>query len=383
MTIFTLQSSGPPVRVVYGGDGATLIVNRDLVNQVIYGDQSIVGDNSNSYSIIDPLGSITVDGQSDVYALGLSGNPTINVTNGAASWTPSPAQIAAQINALGIPEATAAFIATGNINGLPGGAPLLRQTENLAFVSAGNNSIVPANGGIVTLVNASSINQPGFEFTGQVFMGLNAGTIPFVRLTISWLDSVSGLTTSFKHYYLTCGNGIGNFLTFYLNGPCLGDQVNVFVTGLDPAVTAVMQWTFNITSHVFQHDQLFQTSFGTIAPNSFTNPGGDPAAGILALSQPTVNPSTNIFRLAAIHSGPATLAVDNTSTTNPIVVGLQDPSTLYSSTPNIRMGMLRLTASSSGLLNVILPYGPVLIQITNAGSTNTVSPHVALLSSDQ
>lgn len=100
--LISLSTSGRPVPIVNAGDGATLIVNRDLTNQVAYGSGDIVGSNINAYSIIDPLGSIVVDGNNDVYVLALSGTPTIDVVAGAAQWTASPAQVAQQINALGL-----------------------------------------------------------------------------------------------------------------------------------------------------------------------------------------------------------------------------------------------------------------------------------------
>lgn len=380
MTIFTLQSSGPPVRVVYGGDGATLIVNRDLVNQVIYGDQSIVGDNSNSYSIIDPLGSITVDGQSDVYALGLSGNPTINVTNGAANWTPSPAQIAAQINALGIPETTAAYIATGTAGGTPGGSPLLRFTQNLGH---GVNTAIPANFGSANIIPLASINQPSFELTIDASMGTNQGTVPFVQVQIQWFDSTSGLTTSTKHYWCPCGNGTGNAISCYITGPCVGNQVSVSVIDPDPTIVGTLTWTFNQLSDIFEHDRITQAAFGNPAVNGFTNPSGDPAAGILAISNPTINPSNTITRLAGVHSGPAILTVDNNSVSNTILVAIKDPATLYTSSSGVRMGTVRMPVSSVANIPLILPYGPVAIDIQNQTSTGTVTPNVALIATDQ
>lgn len=420
-----VQVTTTPVRIaslLVSSDDAFLLVNPDILNQIFIGN-----DQASQPISIPPLGSLSLTQSSshDIWVSTGGGNYTVQalVLPNGSQWTPSPAQVAAQINALGLAKDSsvvnvnnslafgtnpsiqtlggaanrsvaqdmlnahsgttteiAALLSSGVPGGSPGGIPLLRFTKQLGTATA---TVIPANGSIVTLVNATNINQPGYEFTGQVFMASGSGTVPFVRLTITWLDSLSGLTTSFKHYYLTCGNGAGNVLTFYLSGPCLGDQVNVFMTGLDPSVTASMQWLFNVTSHVFTHDQLSQTALAATAPNGFTNPGGDPAAGLLALAIPTVGPSSTTTRLAAAHSGPAVLQVDNPSTTNAILVALRDPGTIYQSSAGIRLGTLRMATSSSGSLNIILPYGPVAIDIINEGASNNVTPNVALITTDQ
>src|SRR6516162_7844498 len=106
MVLTNLKATGPPIRVVSEGDGVALIVNRDLTNPVIYGpDTSIANQNLNEYSIIDPLGSITVTGDQDVWVMAQTGQPTIDVVPGSGFWSPSPAQIAAQIAALGLATA--------------------------------------------------------------------------------------------------------------------------------------------------------------------------------------------------------------------------------------------------------------------------------------
>lgn len=380
MAIFTLQSSGPPVRVVYGGDGATLIVNRDLVNQVIYGDQSIVGDNSNSYSIIDPLGSITVDGQSDVYALGLSGNPTINVTNGAASWTPSPAQIAAQINALGIPETTAAYIATGSAGGIPGGVPLLKFTNNLGNANAVN---VPANSN-VNLLTKIAFTQPSYEGVFVLNLPAGLGTIPFMSVIFNWFDSVSGFNIDSKFFIITAGNGGPNQLQFYFSGPARGNQLSVSVTNLDPAQAMTLNWSLNQTSHLHNHDHMLQTVFELTAPIGYTNPAGTPGLGVLMDANPTVAASSTVTRLTAAYAGRATFSVDSPTAGVALVASLIDPvasgNGLYGN-PNSRYPTFRLTGQSANQ-EVILPNGPMLLQLVNTSSTTAVTPNCSLIAGD-
>lgn len=100
--LFNLSSKARPVRVVTTGDNPALIVNRDITNTVAYGDQSIASGNINSYGLIDPLGSISVDGTTDIWVIPLTGTATIDVVVGASNWSPSPAQIAAQLSTSGL-----------------------------------------------------------------------------------------------------------------------------------------------------------------------------------------------------------------------------------------------------------------------------------------
>jgi hypothetical protein len=104
-----ITAVGPnPSRVVTGGDGPGVLVNRDINNQALIGkDISITGQNINSYSILDPLVGIPVSGDKDIYGCCLPGVQSLNldwITGiDAQNWQPSPGQAAEQISALGIP----------------------------------------------------------------------------------------------------------------------------------------------------------------------------------------------------------------------------------------------------------------------------------------
>lgn len=94
MTVFNVSTTTRAVRVVAAGDGPCLIINRDHTNAVLIGNDPDVGTAANiAITIVDPLGTIAVNGNIDVYAVALTGTAQINVQADASSWSPSLAEI--------------------------------------------------------------------------------------------------------------------------------------------------------------------------------------------------------------------------------------------------------------------------------------------------
>src|SRR5689334_11516301 len=87
-----------------------MLVNPDITNNIFIGN-----DPGNQIIPIPPLGSITLDASKhDVWVSTNGGSFTVQaflMPNGS-NWVPSPAQVAAQINALGLAKDTT--VATGN-----------------------------------------------------------------------------------------------------------------------------------------------------------------------------------------------------------------------------------------------------------------------------
>jgi hypothetical protein len=412
MVLYLLGSSVRPVQLVHAGDGATLLINRDIVNSVLYGDRNIVAQNYSAYSVIDALGSVTVDGLSDIWAIPLAGTPTIDVVQGAAAWTPSPALVAAQINTLGLAKdttlqttnsntsTTASNTATtaSNVNtvnstlgtpaqrldvqgltvgGTPGGVPPLRGTDNLGVAAA--QTI--ATGVNAVLINGTSITKPSFEAVFQLNLPAAAGTVPFAILQIAWQDSNTGLQVGLKQYVLTAGNGTANILTYYISGPCRGNQIVLKLRNQDPAQTLTVTWAFNQTSHVYLSDRLLQAVYAGTAPITFTNPNGNPSKGLLFSSSPSVGPNANTIRLCACSNAKVKISVDNTVQLNSCAVQINTPSStaLYeeAAAPTT---LLKLTAAAGAqtFTEWQMPGGATAIQIFNQGATNTIQPNVAI-----
>lgn len=414
MTLTQLFSQSRPVLLVREGDGPTLIVNRDITNAVLYGEQSIASGNVNEYSVLDPLGSITVDGTSDIYAIPNAGTPTLDVVQGAGAWSASPAQIALQMNALGLAKDTTVQTTNTNTTGLAkdttltgvnttlslgtnpnlvtinstlgipaqtadvtgltvNGIPLLRGTTQLGQASA--QTLAAAT--TATLLNGTLIVKPSFESVFKLNLPAAAGTIPFAILGVGWQDAVTGLQVGFKQYVLTAGNGPANAILVYLSGPCRGNQIVLTLKNLDPAQTLTYSWLFNVTSHVYSVDRLLQPSY-TGGVITFNVPGGNPSKGVLVMTQASVPATGNITRLLAASNAKCSVLFDN-STVNACNLILQDPGTLYDGgTATQNIVRFNHAVNQSAVYEFQMPNGPVnmVIQNTAAGA---VSPGVAIM----
>lgn len=423
--------------IVKRGQGTTVnIYNGDIANVLLVSPSPSPG-LTNSLPI-QPLTNATVDASSGQYASAMPGQTVSEVVVSAASQlSPSPAQIAAQISALGLATAVnqasqitqetatagntgstatntgntvtavgtsngylggtssgaligtagntigkevSGLLAGGSVSSTPGGIPLLRFTKN---IGSGSGSTI-AGATTATLISTTSINQPGYEAEFMVNMPASSGTVPFVKVIVVWTDATTGLTVGQRTFFMTCGNGPTNALPFYLSGPARGNQVSLTITNLDPSITATFTWGFNMTSHVYLTDKLVQGAFGATAPNGYSNPSGFPNAGVLLNSNPSIPASSTTTRLAAAYSGKGIFGVDNTGTVA-FSAFLVDPSAatngLYGNPSSRYSGISGLAGGASFQGEVALPYGPLQLQIVNA-QTSAASGNFGLIAED-
>lgn len=270
------------------------------------------------------------------------------------------------------PQANATAISTT-------GVPLLRGTANLG--KAVNQSIGP--GAVVQLLTTAAVGQPGYEGMFSLSGLAGGGSIPFASLIFNWFDQATGLNVFSRFQLLTAGNGAANALQYYVYGPCHGNQLSVQITNLDPTITMTLTWGINQTSHVFELDRISQPVYATTAPNGFTNPGGVPGLGVLALSTPVLAAGGTANRLLAVRNGPALLSVDNGAQANTVRVSLDDPNQLYGGTLNQHLHIHTVAAGLRDYTEVVLPYGPVLLSLNNTGTSGSITPAIALTVLDQ
>jgi len=410
-----------------------MLVNPDIVNNIF------IGNDPGSQPIAVPaLGSVTLDASKhDVWVSTNGGAFTVDaylMPNGS-NWVPSPAQVAAQINALGLAKDTtlqstntkvdnttntlnfqlsagtnpaiqqlggvagrsvaqdmlnanqgatteiAALVATGTANGTPGGVPLLRNTKQLAQQTT---EFTITAGAVKTVVNSLPTNQPSYEMAMTFRYPTNAGTIPFGEVLIEWFDAVTGIAMDIASFVIAGGNNQQIFFNIY--GPNRGDLIFVQITNLDPAQSLFATWVVNATSHVHERDKLLQPSYQSNPPNGFNNPAGDPTTGLIAAFNASIPSAGTVTRLIAACNGLANLMIDNGGTANDLVVILSDPGpSLYSTNNGARFYVLRLGAGLRSPQNEIaLPHGNLLLTLTNTNSVSAtaITPNVALIKKD-
>ena len=387
-----------------------LLVNPDITNQIYIGN-----DPGQQIIAVPPLGSMTLG--ADKHDIWVSTNGGVYIVNAyllpnGSNWTPSPAQVAAQISALGLAKDTSVQTTntisgqtntilgtpaqTSDINGVvttlgapsqsqdvknltvggfPGGIPILRGTDNLGVGSA----ITLTANATTNLIASANITKPGFEAVFKLNTPLNNGTIPFVVLNVQWQDSNTGLQVGAKSYVIAAGNGPSAPTTIYLSGPCRGNQIVLQMANRDPSVAFTLTWAFNQTSHVYSVDRLLQPV--NVAVNGFTGGGGNPSKGLLFTSQPTIAASGSITRLVSASNAKCKIAIDNTVQPNICAVTINTPSStgLYDESV-VNQSLFRLQAAAGAGANQEwqMPNGAVILQAFNQGSSGSIAPSLTI-----
>ncbi len=254
------------------------------------------------------------------------------------------------------------------------GVPLLRFTNNLGFAA----SATIVGGATVTLLASIAINQPGYEVAVTVSMPAGTGTVPFIRLSLQWLDSTSNIQVARRDVVLSAGNAPANALTYYIRGPMHGNRFIIRAVNIDPAVTATIAWTANETSHVFEHDEAIQNAYAGTAPNGFSNPAGVATANLIAYTAASLAAgAANIF-LCALYAGDVILNIDGISALQSMKVELFDPSGYITGTALSPIFGVDVASGGSASLQLTLPFSPLLLKVTNLATAGSISPVVAL-----
>jgi hypothetical protein len=108
--------------------GPVLIYNADLTNVAYAGYSNSIGVSTST--AIQPLTCVIMDGTRQIYGFCPTATVYLNVTPGGSYQSPSPAQVAAQISALGLATAALQNTQNNSINALPA---TLQPTWDSAF----------------------------------------------------------------------------------------------------------------------------------------------------------------------------------------------------------------------------------------------------------
>lgn len=427
-TLQLVHVTKTPIRVqsLLVQNDSVMLVNPDITNNIFIGN-----DPGSQIIPVPALGSVTLDTKKHDLWISTNGGSfsvdAILMPNGS-NWVPSPAQVAAQINALGLAKETtqqAGNTLIGNVNttlgtpaqdgtvagvnttlvfgtnpkidttntntnntntsvqnlttgGTPGGIPVLRGTDNFGTASGQN---IPANAN-TTLIAGSNITKPSFEAIFQLNGPSGAGAIPFAVLNILWQDSNTGLQVGQKSYVLPAGNGPLNAITYYLSGPCRGNQIVLVIANRDPAQAFTLTWAFNQTSHVYPIDRFLQAKYPANPPFGQTQGAGNPSKGLLFASSPTVGAGagTTVTRMTAASNAKCKFSLDLGGAPNGLNVTISTPSTtpLYD---EVAAGEVLYrfngTAGAGTVAEIQMPNGPLNVNMINQGAA-AVNPNVTI-----
>lgn len=319
-----------------------LVYNADLVNVAYVGYRPDLG--TTNASPVQPLGYTVMDGTRQLYGICPGGSAVLNVTPGGISQSASPAQIAAQINAIGLAKDStlqttnvntnnvhtdlalgtnnflggsaagalisavglsvakdmlhanaavtteiAALLASGTIAGTPGGIPLLVFQNNLDKLT---NRVI-AHG--AQYQSASfSINQPGFDFVLNVTIPAG-NTTPDLQVDLIWTDTTTGVATltTDRFYFPATQNGSNSFGGY---GKTKGNQLQVVMTNQDTAQSMTVNYGISQNSRIPARDDIRSVAFNGRGATATVDQDPNSLALILVQTNVAAN-SSNSFAL--------------------------------------------------------------------------------------
>jgi hypothetical protein len=360
--------------------GSVTVVNLDLTQTVYVGYQPGLSAGASDAISVPPLGAAVIDTSAQSYIVsGVAAGISCQLIPGAAQWTPSPAQVALQIQALGLATETTQMLnhtAINTVNGTLGapaqdgtvtglatsipvnisttGVPLL---TGAAQVASGSGTIAV---GATLSPAAFTIGQIGYEviMTFQIAAG---ATIPFLQVILTWTDITSGLTVGVEEWWLSASSGSAQ--QFIGRGPSKGNKLAITIKNFDPADTVTYSYSVLANSRIYLRDEWRQTT--TALTPGFTNPATDPNAGLLAGVNASISSGITLTRILPLYSG---LVNVNCYTQG----GQPGTFEITSQSQNASMNPYQRTVAATSAFpdSVALPRTVCSLSITNTGNAS-------------
>jgi hypothetical protein len=387
---FTVQLTPKlPVPIVNGIPGAMVtLANQDLVNNVtISRSNSVAGG-----ATIPPLGSVTVDMGKTIWGLAPANTLPLLVFPGGGSWAPSPAQVAASINALGLMKDTTGTAINGNVTGVSKdvtvslvnttlgapaqdsirtaipdniaatGVPLLNLKQALQNVTG----TVITTGATNTFTTITGITQPSFNLHVTA-TGNGAATKPWYTVRLNWIDSATGLVVQVDAF-TTYFSNTGSALTTVISGPTDADSLQIQITNNDTLSLTINQlFVFMSSRPNYTYDFYYHFWTGASMPNipTFQNGASD--------SFPT---NRVIFDLSRTLGIGVTTTPDYAmpSYAGQAMIHFQGGSSnqwtlnVVNAVTGTRFYNLVTAGTASSTVPVVLPRMPLHVNVTNNGS---------------
>lgn len=361
--------------VINAGDRPSLIVNRDITNAVIVGnDRGLSNAEQSNISIIDPLGSMAVDGKKTLYAIPQTRNttPLVDIMPGATYWAPSPAQVAAQINALGLMKDTTGQSVKTSVDAQTGGGTIANEiaTAGVPLLSKVTNILndqnhnLPANSS-TTIVSNLPVTQIGYEIYLKALCP-GASTAPFITLDLNWIDTATGLTVWHDEWNIGVGSTSGGSVYFGM-GPTKADVLTITAFNADLLQAFTLTTVMHQTSRVFLRDDWRQETFNTI-PGFAAGTLHTQQANCLTAFNGNINAGATITRYVALYAGKVTVSALAFGQVGNIFIDTLDPNINPGGVQQGPGSIYGAALPATGITvegNVSFPRSPTILRITN------------------
>jgi hypothetical protein len=386
------------------------VANFDLTNPVYVSSEKAVSPSTSDAIAIPPLGSMPISGDIDTYAAsGVAAGISIGVMPGSGGWTPSPAQVSAQINALGLAKDTTVTSVVNNTTGVSKDSSLTTINGTLgapaqdgSVVTVGNNvnnvptgvfntgvplahkNTVLLNSSPTTIPNTGANTQVGgtLSFTQHSYeMRINfrasaaGGTVAAAVINVQWIDSSSGLVTGYDTYtsLIAATTDTSGFFTRIV-GPTKADTAKIFIQNLDTvnctAAVLVLAHSRAITS-----DSLDCPNF---ASNSICTAGSIGATGdsrfLTGVTNAALAAGATDSWMVTPSVGPIYLNVFETGVAfaNMVIQLRMWPNSFYANSGNTWLinDVMASGNPNKFVSNLTQSGGPMQFRITNNGAVN-------------
>jgi hypothetical protein len=326
------------------GVGWTL-ANNDQTNAVYVSTSPGVKSTDSDAIQVAPLGSIPIDPTFTSYIVSAGPSVQCFLMPGGGTWAPSPAQIAAQINALGLAknttlaaQTTGATIAAdvGNT-----GVPLLTKST----VIFSNLSHVIAQGATWQAFINSTLSKPTYE----IFIALGtlaADAQPWAKVQLSWNDSTSNTQVAQQEFCLAVGTTTA--IQYHGIGPIHADQLSVFVISLSATNSMTVGLIVLNNSNPALYELWRQETTAAVNGAGLGFANADLQSNYLAgITNAAIAAGGNDFRLLPLYTGlPIIIQANTSSNTTDLEIRMLVPASLITA--------LGLTALLGGGNNTLI-----------------------------
>ncbi len=276
MTIYNVPATTSAVRIVTAGDGPCLIINRDHSTAILIGNDPGVGTVASvAVTTVDPLGTIAVNGNIDVYAVAVTGTVVINVQADASQWSPSSNEITATLF-----EAIAQPVGIGYANCVSSGLIDVRGFSSF-YLNLDADLTVPSTGFNSFLARLTWLPRPPVAGeSGGVFMILSQDVYEY------WVFQGSG-TALF--------NGGDLMVADIMHGPYL--QLDIVNLGGD---AKTIDYHLIGTTRNIPHPFVTQPRAFILGSTTFGNPNDEGADGYLVYQRNIIINNGATIRVPAL-----------------------------------------------------------------------------------
>lgn len=370
--------------VIWDGTRSSfMLINLDLTNNVYIDDNMGVNPQNPSTASIPPLGSLSFSAPDEgerslvIYGKTLT-NQTANiqVVLKGNQWAPSPAQVAAQINALGLMKDTTGVTINGTL-GVPAqtvdvtttlpanvavtGVPLLSKAT---LVKNQGSHVIGAN--VTFNLGPFSINQIGYDI-GLTLQANAASLFPFMSIVLQWTDSTTGFLVEEQKWVLAGGNAIQQL--YIGHGPTCGDTLNIAFHNQDTVNSQTFTMGISQTSRVYQRHDWRQETQNQV-PN-FVLPNMDQSANWLCQTAPNVNAAGAQVRILPLYAGRVHLWATSGLPFDVVVTAVDGD--INAAPAGIQIWENKIAAAGGGIMtdSFDLPRCSCTIQLINNGGVAT------------